>query len=100
MPPLEQCLGLSAIIFSIGLVGFLIRRNIIVMLMCVELMLNAVNLNFVAFSRALDAVHGHVFSVFIITIAAAEAATGLAILIAVYRNRDTVNSDEVAIMRG
>ena len=91
---------LSAAMFTVGLVGFLVRRNIIVMLMCVELMLNAVNLNFVAFSRALDSVHGQVFSVFIITVAAAEAATGLAILIALYRNRDTVNSDEVALMRG
>ncbi len=100
MPPLEHCLALSAILFSIGLVGFLVRRNIIVMLMCVELMLNGVNLNFVAFSRALDAVHGQVFSVFVITIAAAEAATGLAILIALYRNRDTINSDEAALMRG
>lgn len=100
MPPLEQCLTLSALIFSIGLVGFLVRRNIIVMLMCVELMLNGVNLSFVAFSRALDSVHGQVFSVFVITIAAAEAATGLAILIALYRNRDTINSDEVALMRG
>ena len=100
MPPLEHCLALSAILFSIGLVGFLIRRNILVMLMCVEIMLNAVNLNFVAFSRALDSVHGQVFSVFIITIAAAEAATGLAILIALYRNRDTINSDDVALMRG
>ena len=100
MPPIEHCIALSAVLFATGLVGFLIRRNIIVMLMCVELMLNAVNLNFVAFSRALDAVHGQVFSVFVITIAAAEAATGLAILIALYRNRDTVNSDEVALMRG
>ncbi len=100
MPPLEHCIALGAIMFAIGLVGFLVRRNIIVMLMCVELMLNGVNLNFVAFSRALDSVHGQVFTVFIITVAAAEAATGLAILIALYRNRDTVNSDEVALMRG
>jgi len=100
MPPLQHCLMLSAAMFTIGLVGFLVRRNIIVMLMCVELMLNAVNLNFVAFSKALDSVHGQVFSVFVITIAAAEAATGLAILIALYRNRDTINSDEVALMRG
>lgn len=100
MPPLEHCIALSAMLFSIGLVGFLIRRNIIVMLMCVELMLNAVNLNFVAFSRALDSVHGQVFAVFVITIAAAEAATGLAILIALYRNRDTIDSNEVALMRG
>jgi NADH-quinone oxidoreductase subunit K len=75
-------------------VGFLIRRNIIVIFMSIELILNAVNLNLVAFSYNLSAAHGQVFALFVITVAAAEAATGLAILIALYRVSRTVNADE------
>jgi NADH-quinone oxidoreductase subunit K len=94
MIPVSHLMVLSAILFCIGMLGFLIRRNLIVIFMSIELMLNAVNLNLVAFSNDLSAAHGPVFAIFVITVAAAEAATGLAILIALYRVGRTVNADE------
>ena len=94
MIPLPHLITLSAVLFSIGMFGFLIRRNIIVIFMSIELMLNAVNLNLVAFSNQLQSAHGQVFAVFVITVAAAEAATGLAILIALFRVSRAVNADE------
>ncbi len=92
-------MALGALLFAIGAAGVLIRRNVIVMLMSIELMLNAVNLTFIAVSRGLGSVDGQVIVLFVITVAAAEAATGLAIIIAAFRNRETVNADELNLMR-
>ena len=96
---LGPSLLVSAILFAIGVVGVLLRRNAIVIFMCVELMLNAVNLTFVALSRQLG-LDGQVFVFFVMTVAAAEAAVGLAIIIALYRHRDTVNLDNINLLRG
>ncbi len=92
-------LVLSLIVFTVGVVGVLTRRNVIIVFMSIELMLNAVNLNLVAFSDRLQDLAGQVFSVFVITVAAAEAAVGLGIVIALYRNRETVNVDEIDLMK-
>lgn len=101
---LEHYLILSAILFSIGLYGALAKRNAVVVLMCIEIMLNAVNIAMVAFSRYLvpDVVvlTGHVFAIFIMTVAAAEAAVGLAIIITIYRNRRTVDIEQADLMQG
>ncbi|GAB4334844.1 MAG: NADH-quinone oxidoreductase subunit NuoK [Candidatus Abyssubacteria bacterium] len=94
MIPLSHAMMLGAAMFCIGMLGFLIRRNLIVIFMSIELMLNAVGLNLVAFSNQFNSAHGQVFAVFVITVAAAEAATGLAILIALYRVSRAVNVDE------
>lgn len=99
MVPLDHYLLLGAIIFFIGLAGMLIRRNIFVILMCIELMFNAVNLNLIAFSRHLSNLDGQIFAIFVITIAAAESAIGLAIFIAVNRNKETFDIDEVNLMK-
>ena len=88
----------AAILFVLGVIGVLTRRNVVVVLMSIELILNAVNLNLVAFSR-LWGLQGQVFSIFVITDAAAEAAVGLGILIAFFRNKETVNVDEVDLMK-
>lgn len=93
-------LFLSAVVFTIGAVGVLTRRNVIIIFMSIELMLNAVNLNLIAFSAHLQDLAGQVFVVFVITVAAAEAAVGLGIVIALFRNRETVNMDEIDLMRG
>jgi NADH-quinone oxidoreductase subunit K len=93
-------LVLSLILFALGLVGIVVRRNFITVLMCVELILNAVNINFVAFSRQLGDLTGQVFVVFVITIAAAEAAIGLGIIVALVRLKRTVNLDEASEMEG
>ncbi len=92
-------LVLSAIVFTIGVIGVLTRRNIIIIFMSIELMLNAVSLNLVALSQTLQNLQGQVFSVFVITVAAAEAAVGLGIIISLFRNRETVNVDEVDLMK-
>lgn len=101
MVPLENYLALSAIIFSFGVYGVLARRNAVMILMSVELMLNAVNINFVAFAAYLDPgrIVGAVFAVFIITVAAAEVGLALAIVIRLFRNRATANVDEAATMK-
>jgi NADH-quinone oxidoreductase subunit K len=99
MIPLTWYLILSGVLFSIGAVGVLIRRNAIVIFMCIELMLNAVNLAFVTFSRQLNSMDGQIFVFFIMTVAAAEAAVGLAIIIAIYRNKATVNVDNINLMK-
>jgi len=91
-------LVLAAALFMIGTLGVLTRRNVIIILMSIELILNAVNLNLVAFSR-LYGLHGQIFAIFVITDAAAEAAVGLGIIIAFFRNRETVNVDEVDLLR-
>jgi NADH:ubiquinone oxidoreductase subunit K len=101
---IEHYLILSAILFSIGLYGALAKRNAVVILMCIEIMLNAVNIAMVAFSRYLvpDVVvlTGHVFAIFIMTVAAAEAAVGLAIIITIYRNRSSVDVEQVDSLQG
>jgi NADH-quinone oxidoreductase subunit K len=99
MIPLTWYLILSGVLFSIGAVGVLIRRNAIVIFMCIELMLNAVNLAFVTFSRQLNSMDGQIFVFFIMTVAAAEAAVGLAIIIAIFRNKATVNVDDINLMK-
>ena len=96
---LAESLALSAVLFTIGVVGVLTRRNAIIVFMCVELMLNAVNLSFVALSR-LHGIEGQVFVVFVMTVAAAEAAVGLAIVIAIFRHRQTVNLENINLMKG
>jgi NADH:ubiquinone oxidoreductase subunit K len=99
--PVVWFLILSAFLFSVGVYGVLARRNAVLVLMSVEVMLNAVNINFVAFNALLREVHliGQVFALFIITIAAAELGVGLAIVILIYRNRATVSIDEVSLMK-
>jgi NADH-quinone oxidoreductase subunit K len=97
--PLSYYLVLSAILFGCGVVGFLIKRNIITIFMSIELMLNAVNLSFVAFATHHQALSGHVFVFFVMVVAAAEAAVGLAIIIAVFRTRETLNVDRVNLLK-
>jgi NADH-quinone oxidoreductase subunit K len=92
-------LVVAAALFVIGTIGVLTRRNVVIILMSIELILNAVNLNLVAFSRMYGQLSGQVFSVFIITDAAAEAAVGLGILIAFFRNKETINADEVDLLK-
>ena len=96
---LGEALFFSAVLFVIGLFGVLIRRNAIIVFMCVELMLNAVNLTFVAFAQVYG-VAGQIFVFFVMTVAAAEAAVGLAIIIAIYRHRQTVDLQNINIMKG
>lgn len=97
--PTHLYLLLSFVLFLIGTVGVLLRRNALIVLMGIELQLNAGNLAFLAFARSLGDVKGHVFSFFVIALAAAEAAVGLAILVGLYRNRQTINLDEAVLMR-
>ena len=101
MIPLSHVLGLGAVLFCISVAGiFINRKNVIILLMAVELMLLAVNLNFVAFSRYYGDVGGQVFVFFILTVAAAEAAIGLAILVVLFRNRATINVAELNTLKG
>lgn len=97
--PLNYYLILSAILFTIGVVGVLTQRNAIMVFMCIELMLNAANLTFVAFSAFLNDVTGQLFVFFVMAVAAAEAAVGLAIIVAIFRNKLTVNINEINIMK-
>ena len=103
--PLEWYLMLSALIFSIGMLGVMLRRNAIVLFMCIELMLNAVNLTFLAIAKfrtgglGFSDVDGHVMAFFVIALAAAEAAVGLAIILAIFRHRKGINIDEANLMR-
>src|SRR6476646_10858120 len=97
---INDTLALSFLIFTLGFLGVLVRRNFLTVLMSIELMLNAVNLNLVAFSRRLSDLTGQVFSVFVITIAAGEAAIGLALTISLFRQRRTLNVEEASTMRG
>jgi len=99
MLSVNHYLFLSLALFTIGVVGVLTRRNVIVILMSIELILNAVNINLVAFSRLFGDVAGQVFAIFIITDAAAEAAVGLGIIIAFFRNRETVLADEMDLLK-
>lgn len=96
---LAESLTLSAALFTIGIVGVLTRRNAIIVFMCVELMLNAVNLSFVALSKLYGAT-GQVFVIFVMTVAAAEAAVGLAIIISIFRHKKSVNLQDINLLRG
>ncbi|HTP86775.1 MAG TPA: NADH-quinone oxidoreductase subunit NuoK [Bryobacteraceae bacterium] len=97
--PLNWYLILSAILFCLGIAGFLYRRNIITVFMSIELMLNAVNLTFITFSYKWKAVDGHIFSFFVMVVAAAEAAVGLAIILTVFKNRKSLEIDEISSMK-
>jgi NADH-quinone oxidoreductase subunit K len=100
MVPLSYYVILSLIVFMIGVIGVLIRKNIIVILLSIELMLNAANINFVAFSHYLQTVTGQVFVFFVLTVAAAEVVVGLAIIIALYRGKATINVEDINLMKG
>jgi NADH-quinone oxidoreductase subunit K len=97
--PLDHYLILSAIVFSIGVIGVLVRRNLIVVLMSIELMLNAVNLTFIAFSRYLGSMEGQVAVFFVMAVAAAEAVIGLAIVISVFRHRESLDPREMQLLK-
>ncbi len=99
MIPLNHYLLLSAFMFCVGVLGVLIRRNAIIVFMCIELMLNSVNLTLIAFSSFLGDPTGHMLVFFVMTVAAAEAAIGLAIIIALFRNKRSVNIDEINILK-
>ena len=99
MVPVSYYIVLSALLFGLGIVGFLFKRNIITMFMSIELMLNAVNLAFVALGRSLGQLQGQVFVYFVIVVAAAEAAVGLAIVILIQRNRKTLNVERVNLLK-
>lgn len=99
MVPIHHYLVLSVALFTIGIVGVLTRRNVLIVLMSIELMMNAVNINLIAFSSRLEHVTGQVFAVFVIVVAAAEAAIGLGIVIALFNNKETVSVSEVDLMK-
>lgn len=99
MIPLSHYLGLSVILFTIGVIGVVVRRNAIVIFMCIELMLNAVNLTFVAIARSLSSLDGQVIVLLVMTVAAAEAAVGLAIMVSIFRTRGTINVDEINLLK-
>jgi NADH-quinone oxidoreductase subunit K len=97
--PLAWYLTLSAALFVIGAAGFLLRRSILTVFMCIELMLNAVNLSFIAFSYKLQQVDGHIFAFFVMVVAAAEAAVGLAIILTIFKNRRTLEIEDVSTLK-
>jgi NADH-quinone oxidoreductase subunit K len=99
MPSLNHFLVLSAVLFAIGTAGVFLRRNLITILLCIEIMLNAVNLTFVALGRHMGSVEGQIIMFFVMTVAAAEAAVGLAIVIALYRHRETLNPDAFTVLK-
>lgn len=99
MIEINYYLIVSAFLFCTGVVGVLVRRNAIIIFMCIELMLNAINLTFIAFSSYLGNINGQIFVFIVMTVAAAEAAVGLAIVIALFRNKETVNIDEINILK-
>jgi len=100
MIPIGWTLALSAVVFVIGVIGVLVRRNAIVIFMSIELMLNAANLAFVAFARELGSLDGQIFVFFVMTVAAAEVAVGLAIIVNVFRLKETVYVDEINLLKG
>jgi len=97
--PISWFLTLSAVLFALGVAGFLFRRNIITVFMSIELMLNAVNLTFITFSYQLKQVNGHLFAFFVMVVAAAEAAVGLAIILTIFKNRSTLQIDDIDSMK-
>jgi NADH-quinone oxidoreductase subunit K len=100
MVPVTYYVGLSAILFIVGAIGVLVRKNLIIMFMSVELMLNAANLAFVAYARHYLSMDGQVFVFFVIAVAAAEVAVGLSMVVAIFRSRQTVNVDELSTLKG
>ena len=100
MVPISYYVALSAILFTIGALGVLIRRNAIIIFMSIELMLNAANLLFVAFSRVFKILDGQIFVFFVMTVAAAEVAVGLALIVAVYRSKHSISIDEISSLKG
>jgi NADH-quinone oxidoreductase subunit K len=99
MVPVNSYLALAAVLFAIGFAGVLVKRNAIIVFMCIELMLNAANLTFLAFARQTGNMSGHAIAFFVIAVAASEAAVGLAIIIAVFRSRGTVAMEEIDVLR-
>ena len=99
MIPTEYYIFLGTGLFIIGVIGVLTRRNVLIILMSIELILNAANINLVAFSRLFHSVDGQVFAIFVVTDAAAEAAVGLGLIIALFRNKETVNADEIDLLK-
>jgi len=99
MIPVSHVLTLSAILFGIGVTGVIIRRNAIVVFMCIELMLNAVNLGFIGFASAMESITGVMFVFFVLIVAASEAVVGLAIMLAIFRNQATLNIDEINLLK-
>lgn len=99
MIPISHVLTLSAILFGIGVTGVIIRRNAIIVFMCIELMLNAVNLGFIGFASTMESVTGVMFVFFVLIVAASEAVIGLAIMLAIFRNQATLNIDEINLLR-
>jgi NADH-quinone oxidoreductase subunit K len=99
MIPVSHCLILAAVLFSLGVLGVFVRRNVIVIFMCIEMMLNAVNLSFIAFARQNNILDGQVLVLFVMTVAAAEAAIGLAIILALFRKNKTLNVDEINLLK-
>ena len=99
MVPIQNYLFLGAALFTIGVIGVLTRKNIMIILMSIELMMNAVNINLIAFAGLLGQTAGQVFAIFVITVAAAEAAVGLGIVIAMFRNKETMNINEIDLMK-
>lgn len=100
MVPLSWYIWLGTMVFLVGVFGFLTRRNIIIMFLSIELMLNGVNITLISFSHFLSDLRGHIFAFFVITVAAAEAAIGLAIILALFRNKETTDVDEIKEMKG
>ncbi len=100
MPSLNAVLLVSFLLFSIGVAGILIRRNALIILMCVELMLNAANINFIAFARHYGSATGQAYALLVMGFAAAEVAVGLALVVALYRKRDTVQVDDINLLKG
>ena len=100
MVPIQHYLILTAILFTLGVIGVLTRRNAIIVFMCIELMLNSVNLSMVVFARFLDSMDGQIAVFLIMTVAAAEVAVGLALIVAIYRKKESINVDEMHIMQG
>ena len=100
MAPLSHYLIVSAILFTVGVAGVMLRKNAIIIFMCIELMLNAVNLTLIAFSPFLGNTEGQVLVFFVMTVAAAEAAVGLALMISIYRNKETIDVDSLDLLKG
>ena len=98
-PPIEYYLWFAAVLFAIGVAGVLLRRNVIIVFMSIELMLNAVNVTFLAFSRQMNNVDGQIFVFFVMTLAAAEVAVGLAIIVAVFRNKESINIKDMNLLK-
>ena len=98
-PPIEYYLWFAALLFVIGVAGVLLRRNVIIVFMSIELMLNAVNVTFIAFSRQMNNVDGQIFVFFVMTLAAAEVAVGLAIIVAMFRNKQSINIEDMNLLK-